>query len=138
MTIRLTWKRIDTHEEHGEATFALPLSIGRSPDNDLMIDSFGSGISRHHVQIQLDAGSPVLRDQQSTNGVYIDRERVLQIHLFDGARFLLGNVLFKAEFLVQCRKNSCQRFVSSQETICPHCGQFLADAMTHVAPFVGA
>ncbi len=136
MTIRLTWKRIDIDDEYGKATFSLPLSIGCLPDNDLMIDSYGSGISRYHAHIQLDSGLPVLRDQQSTNGVYANRERVTQVPLFDGASFLLGNVLFMTEFLVQCRKDSCQKLVHSQKTLCPYCGQFLADAMTQVTTFL--
>ena len=132
MTIHLTWTRIDVDGEMGEATFSLPMTIGRSPDNDLMIDSFGSGLSRIHAEIDLEHGTPVLRDLGSTNGVYSERKRISRLFLTNGQPFLLGNVLFVAEQRVQCRKESCQRLVSSSEVMCPWCGQFLADAMTSV------
>ncbi len=132
MTLHLTWTRIDIDGEMGNATFSLPMTIGCSPENDLMIDSFGSGLSRIHAEIDLEYNTPVLRDRSSTNGIYVDRKRISRLLLANGDLFLLGNVLFVAEQLVQCRKESCQRLVSSSEMTCPWCGQFLADAMTQV------
>ena len=132
MTFHLTWTRIDVDDEMGEATFSLPMTIGCSPDNDLMIDSFGSGLSRIHAEIELEYGVPVLHDRGSTNGIYANRKRVSRLLLVNGDMFLLGNLLFVAEQRVQCGKESCQHIVSSSETACPWCGQFLADAVTSV------
>ena len=56
--------------------------IGRTPDNDLQIDS--KYISRHHAQIITAAGSLVLEDLNSTNGIYVRAKRVRRRMLNDG------------------------------------------------------
>src|SRR5690606_40682598 len=43
--------------------------IGRTPDNDLQIDS--KYISRHHAQIITSLHTSVLEDLNSTNGIYV-------------------------------------------------------------------
>ena len=62
--------------------------IGRTPDNDLQIDS--KYISRHHAQIITAAGSSVLEDLNSTNGIYVRAKRVRRRMLNDGDVVQIG------------------------------------------------
>jgi hypothetical protein len=58
------------------------LVIGRTPDNDLQIDS--KFISRHHCHIVTHADSCVIEDLNSTNGIYVQSKRVRRYNLNDG------------------------------------------------------
>jgi len=58
------------------------LVIGRTPDNDLQIDS--KFISRHHCQIITQPDSCVIEDLNSTNGIYVQSKRVRRHNLNDG------------------------------------------------------
>jgi len=58
------------------------LVIGRTPDNDLQIDS--KFISRHHCQIVTQPDSCVIEDLNSTNGIYVQSKRVRRHNLNDG------------------------------------------------------
>jgi general secretion pathway protein A len=62
--------------------------IGRTPDNDLQIDS--KYISRHHAQIVTTAHSATLEDLNSTNGVYLRSKRVRRRVLNDGDVIQIG------------------------------------------------
>ena len=63
--------------------------IGRTPDNDLQIDS--KFISRHHCQIITGSdGVSVLEDLNSTNGIVIRAKRVRRHTLRDGDVISLG------------------------------------------------
>lgn len=56
--------------------------IGRTPDNDLQIDS--KYISRHHAQIVTTMQTSVVEDLNSTNGIYVRAKRVRRRILNDG------------------------------------------------------
>jgi general secretion pathway protein A len=58
------------------------LVIGRTPDNDLQIDS--KFISRHHCQIVTQLDSCVIEDLNSTNGIFVQSKRVRRHNLNDG------------------------------------------------------
>src|SRR5271165_1153584 len=58
------------------------LVIGRTPDNDLQIDS--KFISRHHCQIVTQSDSCLIEDLNSTNGIYVQSKRVRRHNLNDG------------------------------------------------------
>lgn len=62
--------------------------IGRTPDNDLQIDS--KYISRHHAQIITSIHSSVLEDLNSTNGIYVRSKRVRRRMLNDGDVVQIG------------------------------------------------
>ena len=62
--------------------------IGRTPDNDLQIDS--KYISRHHAQIVTSINSSVLEDLNSTNGIYVRAKRVRRRMLNDGDVVQIG------------------------------------------------
>ncbi len=58
------------------------LVIGRTPDNDLQIDS--KFISRRHCQIVTKPDSCLIEDLNSTNGIYVQSKRVRRHNLNDG------------------------------------------------------
>jgi type II secretory pathway predicted ATPase ExeA len=58
------------------------LVIGRTPDNDIQIDS--KFISRHHCQIVTQLDACVIEDLNSTNGIYVKSKRVRRHNLNDG------------------------------------------------------
>jgi hypothetical protein len=62
--------------------------LGRSSEADIALDD--PGISRRHAQIQLDAGHAVLNDLDSTNGTFVDGERVRSAPLTDGSQITMG------------------------------------------------
>jgi pSer/pThr/pTyr-binding forkhead associated (FHA) protein len=62
--------------------------IGRTPDNDVQIDS--RFISRHHCQVITTAHSSHIEDLNSTNGIYVKSARVRRHHLNDGDVVLIG------------------------------------------------
>jgi hypothetical protein len=58
------------------------LVIGRTPDNDLQIDS--KFISRHHCQLVTQPDSCLIEDLNSTNGIFVQSKRVRRHNLNDG------------------------------------------------------
>ena len=62
--------------------------VGRTPDNDVQIDS--RFISRHHCQVITTPNSCVVEDLNSTNGIYVKSNRVRRHHLNDGDVVLIG------------------------------------------------
>ncbi|HVH83842.1 MAG TPA: FHA domain-containing protein, partial [Steroidobacteraceae bacterium] len=64
------------------------LIIGRTPDNDIHIDS--RFVSRHHCQVITTAHSCVIEDLNSTNGIYVKSARVRRHYLNDGDVVLIG------------------------------------------------
>jgi general secretion pathway protein A len=64
------------------------LIIGRTPDNDVQIDS--RFISRHHCQVITTLNSCVIEDLNSTNGIYVKSNRVRRHYLNDGDVVLVG------------------------------------------------
>jgi general secretion pathway protein A len=64
------------------------LIVGRTPDNDVQIDS--RFISRHHCQVITTAHSCVIEDLNSTNGIYVKSNRVRRHYLNDGDVVLVG------------------------------------------------
>jgi type II secretory pathway predicted ATPase ExeA len=62
--------------------------IGRTPDNDLQIDS--KYISRHHAQIITSMHGSVVEDLNSTNGIFVRAKRVRRRMLNDGDVVQIG------------------------------------------------
>jgi type II secretory pathway predicted ATPase ExeA len=75
-----------TVSEH--ALYPGRLIIGRTPANDLQIDS--RFVSRHHCQIVTTAQSCVIEDLNSTNGIYLQSKRVRYHNLNDGDVVTIG------------------------------------------------
>jgi general secretion pathway protein A len=62
--------------------------VGRTPDNDVQIQS--RFVSRHHAQILTADGHSVLEDLNSTNGVFLEGNRIKRRRLRHGDRIQLG------------------------------------------------
>ena len=77
----------------GETVGELPLRlgrlvVGRTPDNDLQIDS--RFVSRHHCQILTTREGSVIEDLNSTNGIAIKSKRIRHRNLNDGDVISIG------------------------------------------------
>lgn len=70
-------------------TVTAPLTLGRSVENDIILtDDFASG---HHARIEPEGGAVILTDLGSTNGTYLNDERVVQPRsLQPGDRIRIG------------------------------------------------
>lgn len=73
----------------------LPLSgemvLGRHPKADLPLDE--EGVSRKHAALRVAAdGSVIIRDLGSTNGTFVNGERVYELVLKDGDKIQIGGV----------------------------------------------
>jgi general secretion pathway protein A len=62
--------------------------VGRTPDNDLQIDS--RFVSRHHCQIITNPNACVIEDLNSTNGIVVKAKRVRHHNLNDGDVVTIG------------------------------------------------
>jgi two-component system cell cycle response regulator len=63
--------------------------IGRGSDADVRIE--GNGISRHHARVKLDGGGVEFEDLGSTNGSFVNGERVERRELLTGDKIQLGS-----------------------------------------------
>ena len=61
---------------------ARPVTIGRSPDNDLPVDNLA--ISNYHARVYFEAGRLVVEDLDSLNGTFVNDLRVERATLHDG------------------------------------------------------
>src|ERR1700689_213733 len=68
-------------------------TIGRTPDNDIRIDA--EFISRHHAVVLLYGSKTVIEDLNSTNGTYVNAERVNRRTLKEGDIVTLGKSEFR-------------------------------------------
>src|SRR4029077_15163279 len=68
--------------------YAGRLIVGRTPDNDVYIDS--RFVSRHHCQVITTSHSCVIEDLNSTNGIFVKSNRVRRHYLNDGDVVLVG------------------------------------------------
>ena len=66
------------------------LTIGRESANDLVIDH--PLASRRHARLEHDESGYFVRDLESTNGTYVNGERVARAVLKDGDRLRVGAV----------------------------------------------
>ena len=55
------------------------MTIGRSDDSDIVLDN--AGVSSHHALIQKEAGGYVIADNDSSNGVFVNGDKVDQHRL---------------------------------------------------------
>ena len=62
--------------------------LGRGSDADVVLDD--AGVSRRHAEIRVDDGDVVARDLGSTNGTFVDGERIQTARLRDGSTITVG------------------------------------------------
>jgi len=70
-------------------------TMGRGRDNDVVIPS--DAVSRHHARVERRSADVLIRDLQSTNGTFINNERVRleEWPLTRGDQLRLGDTVFK-------------------------------------------
>ncbi|WP_062464998.1 FhaA domain-containing protein [Demequina soli] len=67
----------------GEAT-----TLGRGSESDIVVDD--SGVSRRHVRLEVTDHGTILTDLGSTNGTFIEDQRVSEATLLDGNAITIG------------------------------------------------
>jgi len=71
---------------------ALPVTIGRSGETELPVDS--TRVSREHAVIEQRGAHYFLRDLGSTNGTYVNGDKITEAELFDGDMLAVADVEF--------------------------------------------
>jgi len=72
-----------------------PVSIGRSPDNDLPVDNLA--VSNYHARVYFEAGRLVVEDLDSLNGTFVNDLRVERATLHDGDSIHVGKHHIKVD-----------------------------------------
>lgn len=72
------------------------ITVGRSSDSDLML--IEGMVSREHAKFELAHGTLTLVDFGSTNGTFVNGERVSSRQLREGDRVLIGTTILKVVF----------------------------------------
>jgi diguanylate cyclase (GGDEF)-like protein len=76
------------------------ITLGRKPDNDIVISD--ESASRLHAEIYYQEGQAVINDVGSTNGTYVNRERIFKPHVFQsGDQIRIGECVIH----VTCQQN---------------------------------
>jgi len=88
--------------------------IGRDiENNDVPLPKEFKSISRRHCEIRREAGGHVLLDLNSSNGVYVNGQKVDTVFLRDGDEIRIGDAGEKEEVLIQIQ--SGMEFAASHE-----------------------
>lgn len=74
------------------------LTVGRSSECDLVI-SLDKKMSRQHFVIQCKAGYAVVRNLNSTNGVFVNGLSVREAEVYDGDQIVTGTTTFVVRLL---------------------------------------
>jgi pSer/pThr/pTyr-binding forkhead associated (FHA) protein len=72
-----------------------PLSIGRSPDSDVVLPD--AEVSRHHAEVRRQDGAFVLVDLGSMNGTRVNGAGVRERQLQDGDEITIGSTKLRFE-----------------------------------------
>jgi pSer/pThr/pTyr-binding forkhead associated (FHA) protein len=81
----------------GEDVFVLPLGrltrIGRRATSDIVIDD--STVSRRHALVLDRGGAPVIADDRSLNGVFVNGRRIREARLVHGDEVRIGDRIMR-------------------------------------------
>lgn len=101
----------------GSSETAKTIIVGRNPDNDISIDD--GQASRHHCQIsRLENGVIYITDLQSTNGTYVNGQRIVgQILLHKGDKVTIGNTLVNWESQLELPQRQPQQPQCQQQEL---------------------
>lgn len=72
-----------------------PVSIGRSPDNDLPVDNLA--VSNYHARVYFEGGRLVVEDLDSLNGTFVNDLRIERATLHDGDSIWIGKHHIKVD-----------------------------------------
>lgn len=64
------------------------VTIGRTPDNDIVLDN--RGVSRCHAQIEFNGDQAILIDNESLNGTFVNSRRISEEILKDNDAIVIG------------------------------------------------
>lgn len=71
----------------------VPAIIGRAGSADVQLDH--SSVSRQHAAVWQEKGRAFIRDLGSSNGVFVNEQKINEIELRDGDRVTIGEITFK-------------------------------------------
>lgn len=115
LAVRLRWSDPVTGEAV-EHTAPLPITIGRSPDNTILLNS--NRVSRQHAQIEAIGNQIILADRNSGNGTYVNRRRVTRTTLREGDSIQIGLFSLSIEF-----GPAIQQLAAAQARMAPQASQ---------------
>jgi pSer/pThr/pTyr-binding forkhead associated (FHA) protein len=72
-----------------------PVSIGRSPDNDIPVDNLT--VSTYHARVYYEGGRLVVEDLDSLNGTFVNDLRIERATLHDGDSIWIGKHSIKVD-----------------------------------------
>ncbi len=128
--IQLKWVNSRREDDQGNAYMTLPVSIGRALSNDIILADNQAGVSRWHACLSYEDDQIILMDQNSTNGIFVDEEKVTRHFITSGTTFRVGTFELTVTTQNRCSNGFCRKLVDSELQMCPWCGRFLADAFT--------
>ncbi len=64
------------------------ISIGRTPDNDIVLDN--KGVSRKHAVMEFDGDSALIMDNESLNGTFVNARKITEEILKDSDQITIG------------------------------------------------
>lgn len=82
------------------------MTIGRKPYNDIVIDH--RGVSGQHASVTLMLDDAILEDLGSTNGTFVNEQKIARHKLVDGDKFTLAT--YELQYVASPRKvapNGC-------------------------------
>jgi pSer/pThr/pTyr-binding forkhead associated (FHA) protein len=97
LMVRVNWSDPVTGQTM-ERLSPLPLTIGRSADNTITLNS--DRISRQHTRIESRGSDVVIRDMNSKNGTYVEQRRITEEVLRGGETFQIGPFRLSAEVVL--------------------------------------
>lgn len=80
--------KLDNVVLRGYAISDQPVTIGRLPDNTIQVDNLS--VSGHHARVVRENGAYVLYDEASTNGTYVNGQKVARTVLTSGDTIHVG------------------------------------------------
>lgn len=94
-----------------------PVIVGRSSDLDMVLVE--EMVSRKHARIELRGGVVHVEDMGSTNGTFVNGERIDRASLVEGDRLLIGTSILKLVLLEEppSSKRSLQSVAFGKETV---------------------
>lgn len=105
---------------HARVPLQETTTLGRLPDNALCLED--AGCSGRHAIIRRQEGRWLLEDLGSTNGTWVNGQRIEQPHVLkEGDRIQMGGQTLCARGLAACCRN-CGRELPEGAAFCPGCG----------------